>query len=162
MQEEEGLSTKNTDTLGETNLSEEDVSYIEMMCLTVGEENMLIPVPEVEEVVRVQPLTAVPMAPDHLLGVCNVHGQVICVIDPSVVMHLDGEVAKDTDATRFVILRHASMNLALKVAGVSALFRVQEHLVPNLEHGTAKGFFRGKMEFENKTYRVMHTDALFA
>ena len=159
MQENE-ISNKDNEMLEKPYLSEEDASYIEMMCLRIGEEDMLIPVSEVEEVVRVQPLTQVPMAPDHLLGVCNVHGQVACVIDPCIVMHLGCKTAKGTAETRFVILRHPSMNLAIKVSAVSALFRVQEHLVPNLEMNK-KGFFRGKMKLEDKSYQVVHTEALF-
>jgi chemotaxis signal transduction protein len=158
MQEDEIVD--NTEKENE-NLIEEEDSYIEMMCLQIGQENMLIPVSEIEEVVRVQKLTRVPMAPNHLLGVCNVHGQVVCVIDPCVVMRLNAPSLEDTPSTRFVVLRHSGMNLALKVASVSALYRVQEHLVPNLEHG-AKGFFRGEMEVEHKAYRVLHTHALFA
>ena len=155
------ISSKVNEMLEKTRLSEKEGSYIEMMCLSIGEENMLIPVSEVEEVVRVQPLTRVPMAPEHLLGVCNVHGQIACVIDPCVVMRLGCKSNHDTEETRFVILRHPSMNLALKVAVVSALFRVQEDLLLNLETNK-KSFFRGELQVEGKSYQVIHTDVFFA
>ncbi|MDQ6974206.1 MAG: chemotaxis protein CheW, partial [Mariprofundaceae bacterium] len=63
-------------------------SYVEVMLVRLGNEIILLPVRDVSEVIHHQVLTPVPMAPSHLLGVCNIHGQVVCVIDPCKVMSL--------------------------------------------------------------------------
>jgi chemotaxis signal transduction protein len=140
---------------------EMDVSYIELMQVCIADELLLIPVSEVSEVVRLQTLSSVPMAPDHLLGVCNVHGQVLCVIDPCRVMHLEGKPSEDSETSRFVSLRHPAMNLALRVDGVFKLFRVQESEFSKLSDDSSP-FFRGMIDIEGHGYRVIDTTALFA
>jgi chemotaxis signal transduction protein len=140
---------------------EMDVSYVELMQISIAGESVLIAVSDVSEIVRLQPLSLVPMAPDHLLGVCNVHGQILCVIDPCRVMRLEGKAAADSPASRFVSLRHKVMNLALRVDAVSELFRVQESELAELTEDSS-AFFRGAISIEGRSYRVIDTTALFA
>jgi len=135
-------------------------SFIEMMQVKIAGEMMLLLVSDVGEVVRYQKLSEVPMAPDHLLGVCNIHGQIVCVIDPCLVMHLAKHDNEVTESTRFVVLRHARMNLAIQVEEVPELLRVQQEDVPEFEKN-AKGFFCGNMHIDGKDYRVIHAEALF-
>ena len=147
--------------LGETATHEMDVSYVELMQLSIAGESVLISVQDVSEVIRLQPLSLVPMAPEHLLGVCNVHGHILCVIDPCRVMHLEGKAAADSIESRFVSLRHPVMNLALRVDSVSELFRVQESEFSELNDDSNE-FFRGSITIEGCEYRVIKTEALFA
>ncbi len=146
---------------GEDSIHGIDASYVEMMQISIAGELVLIPVSEVSEVVRLQPLSLVPMAPDHLLGVCNVHGHILCVIDPCRVMHLEGKPTKDSAASRFVSLRHSVMNLALRVDSVHELFRIQESELSELSDDSSI-FFRGSINIEGRVYRVIDTAALFA
>lgn len=136
-------------------------SYVEMMQINIAGEPLLIAVSDVSEVIRLQPLSSVPMAPEHLLGVCNVHGHILCVIDPCRVMHLEGKASKDSPASRFVSLRHPAMNLALRVDSVSELFRIQENDFSELSNDS-NVFFRGSINIEGNIYRVINTEALFA
>ncbi|MDQ6967994.1 MAG: chemotaxis protein CheW [Mariprofundaceae bacterium] len=142
-------------------ISEMNTAYIEMMLVNIGGESVLISVSDVSEVIRLQPLSQVPMAPEHLLGVCNVHGHIVCVIDPCRVMHLDGKPSEDSPASRFVSLRHPVMNLALRVDSVSELFRIQESEFSELSDDSS-AFFRNAINIEGCEYRVINTQALFA
>ena len=140
---------------------EAEVSYVELMQISIAGEPVLIAVSDVSEVIRLQPLSLVPMAPDHLLGVCNVHGQILCVIDPCRVMRLEGNAAPDSPESRFMILRHKVMNLALRVDAVSGLFRIQESKLVELTEDSSV-FFRGAISIEGCIYRLIDTEALFA
>lgn len=140
---------------------EMEVADVEMMQINIAGEAVLIPVSEVSEVIRLQPLGLVPMAPDHLLGVCNVHGHILCVIDPCRVMHLEGKASEDSAASRFLRLKHPVMNLALRVDSVSRLFRILESELSELNDDSSV-FFRGSINVEGYVYRVVDTEALFA
>jgi len=162
-QDENILSDMESNALeGEKDLltSEMSATYVELMQVYMAGEMVLVPVSDVAEVIRLQPLSLVPMAPDHLLGVCNVHGQILCVIDPCSVMNLDGEAAKDSEKSRLVSLRHPVMHLALRVDGVSSLLSIHEDVFLNLPDDT-NAFFRGSICVEGKDYRVLNTAALF-
>jgi len=163
MQESEGVEQGITEEVlqDDDSTPEQGAAYAELMQINMAGESVLIPVSDVSEVVRLQPLSLVPMAPDHLLGVCNVHGHILCVIDPCRVMHLEGKAAEDSEASRFVSLRHPVMHLALRVDSVSELFRVQESELSNLSDDSS-AFFRGSLSIDGHAYRVIDTAALFA
>lgn len=131
----------------------------ELMLIHISGESFLVRVKEIGEILRPRELTPVPMAPDHMLGVANVHGQIVCVIEASKVMHLEQEPNPDTEATRYLVLRHPRMHVAIRVDNVSNLFRVRSDLVP--EGTEVKGFVRGELEIEQQSYRLLHVAALF-
>jgi len=137
-----------------------DSNYIELMLVNIAGQKILIAVPEVAEIIKVQTLTKVSMVPDHLLGVCNVHGQVTCVVDPCRVMHLKGLAEADSQATRFVILRHPQMRLALRVDGVLELMRILESKLPKVDDDFS-GFFSGEVDVEGELYSLMYVKELF-
>jgi len=163
MQESEEVEQSITEKVlqDDGSMPEMSTAYAELMQINIANESVLIPVSDVSEVIRLQPLSLVPMAPDHLLGVCNVHGHILCVIDPCRVMHLEGKAAEDSAASRFVSLRHSVMNLALRVDSVSELFRVQESELSELNDDSSE-FFRGSINIDGHAYRVIDAAALFA
>jgi purine-binding chemotaxis protein CheW len=54
----------------------------EFLTFLLGDEEYAIAIERVREVVRAPPITEVPRAPAHILGVVTVRGEVIAVIDP--------------------------------------------------------------------------------
>jgi len=135
-------------------------TYIEVMQARIGKEIILIPVRDVAEVVHQKTLTPVPMAPDHLLGVCNIHGQVICVVDPCQVMSLPYSDDESDESVRFIVLRHPKMHLAIRADEILTLEPIPEH---DFADATQKSdtFFYDSLHIKNKSYRILHTEALF-
>jgi len=137
-----------------------NVAYIEVMQVRLGNEIVLIPIPDVSEIVHTQTLTPVPMAPDHLLGVCNIHGQVMCVIDPCRVMSMPYSEEKHTETMRFIVLSHPKMHLALQVDEILSLLKILEKDFLEAKVAT-DDFFCGSLTVENQPYRILHTEHLF-
>jgi len=135
-------------------------AYVEVMQVRVGQEIILIPVSDVSEVVHQQRLTPVPMAPDHLLGVCNIHGQVVCVIDPCQVMSLPYSKQTFDDSVRFIVLSHPKMHLALRTEEILSLEPIPEETFLQATQGS-QGFFYRSLNIKNQDYRILHTAALF-
>lgn len=140
--------------------SEMIVEQEELMCIHMNGEEFLVPVREVAEILKPVKITKVPMAPDHLLGVVNIRGQIVCVVDPGKVLRLKEARKEKTDSTRFLILRHARMHLGVWVDEVTSLYRVNKALLPEQGEGQ-KGHVRGEMEVEGKTFRLLNITALF-
>ncbi|MDQ6965542.1 MAG: chemotaxis protein CheW, partial [Mariprofundaceae bacterium] len=137
------------------------IDDVDLLQLHMGGRDFLLAAKDVAEVVRPMPLTPVPMAPDHLLGVGNVHGQIVCVVEPGRMMSLPLPAAGDSDATRFVMLRHARMRVALRVDGVPAIHRMQETELQKIEladhavHGVL-----GWLQVEGVRYDMLDAKAL--
>jgi len=144
----------------ETDDNDFNKAYVEVMRVRIGNEVILIPVPDVSEVVHQQHLTPVPMAPDHLLGVCNIHGQVICVVDPCQVMSLPHSDKKFDESVRFLVLSHPKMHLALRVEEILSLEPIDEDVFIQATQ-TPSGFFYPSFHMKNHDYRILYTEALF-
>ncbi len=132
----------------------------ELMKIIMNGEVYLIPVQDVAEILRPLKLTPVPMAPDHLLGVANIHGQIVCIIDPGKVLHLKRERGALTASTRFLILRHPKMHLGIWVDETSVLYRVSKNSVPEIEKDNHT-HLRGEMEIDGEMFQLLNSQALF-
>jgi len=123
-------------TLGTLQIQERaelEADFTDLLQLRMGGKDFLLPAGEATEIVRPMPLTPVPMAPDHLLGVGNVHGQIVCVLEPGKLMSLPVRPGLDDDATRYVMLRHGRMRVALRVDAVPATHRIREAALLDIE-----------------------------
>jgi len=136
----------------------EQVDYEEIMQVHIGEHCYLIRVKEAEEVVKYQPLTAVPMAPNHLLGVCNVHGLVVCIIDPIKVLNVKGETLPKGGKTRFVLYKHPRMKVGLWIDDVSKVHLVREDFLP-VSDGHHN--IRGTVKIDDDEYPLLDLNVLF-
>jgi chemotaxis signal transduction protein len=132
----------------------------ELMKITMNGEVYLIPVQDVAEILRPLKLTPVPMAPDHLLGVTNIHGQIVCIIDPGKVLHLKRERGALTASSRFLILRHPRMHLGIWVDETSLLYRVAKSSVPEVEKDSHT-HLRGEMEIDGEMFQLLNSQVLF-
>ena len=71
--------------------------------LGVGGELFAAPVEKVQEILDVQPIARLPQAPPNLLGMIDVRGQGIPVLDLRVTLGL--APAEDNENTRIIVLR---------------------------------------------------------
>jgi len=135
-------------------------AYVEVMRVRMGEEIMLIPVPDVSEIVHPKKLTPVPMAPNHLLGVCNIRGQVVCVVDPCQIISLPHRHETTDTSVRFVVLSHPKMHLALRVDEVLSIEPIlEDDFIQATQH--PENFFYPSFNLKNQDYRILYTKAFF-
>lgn len=134
---------------------------VELMRVSMNGEEFLIPVNEVSEILRPVSITPVPMAPDHVMGVANIHGQVVCIVDPGKVFHLKEERKAQSDESRYLILRHPRMHLGIWVDSATELFRVLKEALPEAESSETPAHVCGKVDVEGKSFDLLNTSALF-
>lgn len=154
--EEKNLSSGEEKVLKEHEILAK-IGHQELMLVHIASENFLVLVKDCEKVVRLHSLTAVPMAPSHLLGVCNIHGLVVCIVDPIKVLNLQGTLSGDEERTRFVIYRHPRMKVGLQVDAVSRVFQVREDQLPSSD---TEELIQGKVEVAGDVYSLLNLKAL--
>lgn len=76
--------------------------------LGVAEEVFAAPVEKVQEILDMRPIARLPQAPAHLLGMIDVRGQGVPVLDLRLTLGL--EPRQDTENTRIVVLAIAGQN----------------------------------------------------
>lgn len=103
----------------------QDVNYVELLHFMLGKENILILTKDLQQLVLPVSYTNVPMAPDHMLGMANVRGQIICVLH--LAKMLDIEI--DANASRqghCIIVNYQRMHIGLVVGVVKGIYRIIE------------------------------------
>ena len=96
----------------------------EYLTFALGDEQYGIAIARVREVMRSPPITEVPHAPPHVLGVVTVRGEVVAVFDPRRRLALPGP-APAAGVGRLVIVDVGEGPCGLLVDAVSSVVRVR-------------------------------------
>ncbi len=129
--------------------------------IIIGGEVVLIKSTEVKGVSKPFPLTAVPMGPDHLLGLANIRGQIICVIDLSMISALPSINRNVTARSRLVMLRHPRMNVGIWADEVRLTqhFNPEEVILPEGVQQAVGSVFR--INYQNQKQYMLNCKQLF-
>jgi purine-binding chemotaxis protein CheW len=116
-----------------------------LVSLTLEEQRYALPLSQVERVLRALEITPLPRAPEIILGVINVRGKVIPVVDVRKRFHLPERKISLTDQ---IIISHTSRRrVALIVDEVNGVIELPEssvidagNILPHMEYveGVAK------------------------
>ena len=110
-----------------------DVSETEalenVLRIVVGGKDLLVRSSEIKEVVRPVSLTPVPMGPEHVIGLANIHGQIVCIIDIGGVTTLPACSREQTSRTRFLLLRHPVMHVGIWADKVCSIHPLNKDLL---------------------------------
>lgn len=117
---------------------------VQWVTFRLGDETYGINVMQVQEVLRVTEIAPVPGAPDHVLGIINLRGNVVTVIDTRKRFGLPpGEV---DDNSRVVIIETQSQVFGIlvdSVAEVVELGRSEIDVAPNVGNEESARYIQG-------------------
>ena len=77
---------------------------VQLVGFMIGDEEYAIPILAIQEIIKPFPWTRVPQVPSYILGVFNLRGSVIPLIDLRAKFNLANK--KHSDDTRFIVMRH--------------------------------------------------------
>jgi len=131
----------------------------DLLQAVIGGREVLILSSEIREVVRPLPLTRVPMGPDHILGLANIHGQIVSVIDVVKVSSLSAVSSESVSSrARFLVLRHPVMHVAVWVDEVKRLRKVETRLLKPTKSSSDTVY---DIDIDGSTFAVLDTGKLF-
>jgi len=131
----------------------------------VGEEEFAVDIMNVQEIVRLQRVTAIPQAPPYVTGVVNLRGNVLPVIDLRARLGL--ELRSYDDATRVVVVKLNESLTGLIVDSVCEVLTVtEEDITPTppeiANRYSENGFLQGicMLEDGNRLVLILSPDKL--
>lgn len=110
---------------------------------TLGEEEFAIPLLSVKEVIAVPETTPIPHTPPHFLGIMNLRGQVISIIDLRKKFSMS---AKNTEETSVIILDLKTQFLGVVVDSVNSVLAIKNSEVlekPMIESSKSTEYITG-------------------
>ncbi len=89
---------------GNENVHTDDV--VQLVGFIIGEEEYAVPILTIQEIIKPINWTRVPQTPAYVLGVFNLRGSVIPLIDLRLKFGLPAK--KQDDETRFIVMKHGN------------------------------------------------------
>jgi purine-binding chemotaxis protein CheW len=123
----------------------------------LSDEDYGLDIASVESIIKMQPITSVPKAPDFVEGVTSLRGKVLPVIDLRKRFNVqNGTEANPADRgkdTRIIVMDMNGTMLGMIVDAVSEVLRVSEDLIeplPDLTTAINGGFITGVAKLDNR------------
>ncbi|HHH45173.1 MAG TPA: chemotaxis protein CheW, partial [Gammaproteobacteria bacterium] len=124
---------------------------VQWVTFRLADETYGINVMQVQEVLRVTEIAPVPGAPHYVLGIINLRGNVVTVVDTRIRLGL--EATEVTDATRIVIIegsKHVVGILVDCVAEVVDLRASDLESAPNVGNDESARYIQGVASRDNE------------
>jgi len=135
-----------------------DKKITEYLVFESGEGRWAVPSRVVERIVRLDAITPVPLAPSFLMGLTNLTGSAITVIDlGGLISEATGWTAWRTRGKFCILVTEGGLSIGLAAKKVYRVVRVVETSLLPVEHvlSTATIPFEGQNAFELDLVRVM-------
>lgn len=140
---------------------------VELLTFSISHEEYAFRVPEVEEVLRVQQITAVPTAPDYVLGITSLRGKIIPVIDLQKRLNIErpagsGNGEKNGLEKKIIIIEGPRGLIGAMIDRVIGVVRLsRRELLPPPGHLDEAGlvFIENIIILNKRFISVIHSDA---
>jgi purine-binding chemotaxis protein CheW len=133
----------------------------QIVVFELGDERYGLDIATVFEIIRHQPITAVPQAPAFVRGVINLRGRIIPVVDLRDRFGMaEGSLTK---ATRIVVCEAAGTRLGLIVDGVSEVLMIAAETIettPDVAAAGDVGYLRGIAKLGDRLIILLDLDGL--
>ena len=142
-------------------LDDTSKSEVEFVTFSAGEQSFSIEITQVREIRRWSPVTALPHAPQEVLGVMNLRGSVIPIYDLAARFGL-GQT-KENPRNVIVVAMHGAQTVGLLVEAVSEILSVSRDQIqetPEIRSEMARQSITGVIQIENGMTRVIDLGAV--
>ena len=125
----------------------------------VGGHYFGVDVLKVQEVIRYQEMTRVPLAPPEVAGLINLRGQIVTAIDLRRRLELGNRPAEQTPLN--VVVHTEDGAVSLLVDEIGDVLKVSETLFeppPETLRGTARELIRGAYKLDDRLLLILDTE----
>jgi purine-binding chemotaxis protein CheW len=143
----------------ETDTAMDKGKKAELICFTLGAELYCLDVTHATRILKVPKVVPLPKAPDYVLGIINLRGQIISVMDLR--KRLDVQAPQVNESSKIIIVRRHGMEMGLLVDSVLNLMEVPEVDIlppPHNITGEKREFVRGQISSGETLITVLNTD----
>ncbi len=157
----EGLQDIINKQQDQINPDEENLdNVIQLVGFVVGNEEFSVPILSIQEIIKPIEWTRVPRTPEYVLGVFNLRGSVIPLIDLRKKFGLSSE--KMTDDSRFIVMKNEFETAGFVIDRLTEAIRLKKHEIgPAPETSMQeKTMIEGVGKQEGKILTILKVDKL--
>ncbi len=113
--------------------------YEHLVGFIIGDEEFAVDIHLVKEIIEVPDITRVPNAPPYVLGVINLRGQIVPVIDLRIKFNLPYGPPEDEEERKIVVVETDDKVVGIMVDAVTHVLRIPKSTIEPA-HGVVGGF----------------------
>ena len=135
----------------------------QVVCFKIGKEEYAVDILLVQEIFKLPEITKLPKAADYVIGVINLRGKIIPIVDLSVKFGLG--VATGKHATRGIVVTIEGKQVGLAIDTVSHVVRVNSSEIeppPPAVRGIAGKYIVGITKRESSFVVILNIGSLFS
>jgi len=126
------MSDKLKDIINKQGQQQESVvgqldDVVQLVGFVIGDEEYAVPILAIQEIIKPFPWTRVPQVPKYVLGVFNLRGSVIPLIDLRTKFGLPTN--KQNEETRFIVMRHGDDVAGFVIDRLTMAIRIKKENV---------------------------------
>lgn len=140
-----------------------DRTTSEFISLIVGAQSFCVEIDKIREIRRWEPITKLPHSPAYVLGVVNLRGAVIPIVDLAV--KLGFPQTSPTKRNVIIISNYGGKLVGLLVESVSEILTVKSDEIndtPSIRNNAISSLIRGVISNEGDMNRVLDIDLLLS
>ncbi|WP_170291868.1 chemotaxis protein CheW [Heliobacterium mobile] len=133
----------------------------QIVTFSLGRESYGIPIERVREIIRPTPITLIPHTPPYVLGLLNLRGNVIPVIDLRLRLHITPE--GEAKNNRIIVVEIEGVVVGMMVDSVSSVMTVQEDMLtdtPDMLCETDDGFINRVIKTDQRLTVLLNLQAM--
>ena len=145
--------------------NKQDIQDDVLQCVTfeLNGETYALDVMRVQEVLKVGEISPVPGAPEYVLGIINLRGKVVTVIDAR--LRLGLPYAEGTEASRIIVLEAAGQDVGIQVDSVAEVMQIPRADIdpsPSVGNEDSAQYIEGVGSREQELIIVVDIDKLLS
>ncbi len=103
----------------------------EVVVFSLNNRKYAIPCNSIEQIVNIVAITLLPHAPKKILGIINVHGKIVAVLNLATMLELPERKRKLSD--KIIIVKTKKRSIAFIVDKIEEIISIQDDKIVNLE-----------------------------
>jgi len=137
------------------------------LTFSLGNENFAINVEQVEKILEFQPVTEVPKSPEYMLGVFNMRGEVIPMIDTRIKFGMEKTQITSSTCVLVITIENEGEKIKLGslVDSVNEVIRYYKNEIiplPTVGKQNKAEFLHGVLKHEDKFILLVNADKIFS
>ncbi|MBN1959628.1 MAG: purine-binding chemotaxis protein CheW [Deltaproteobacteria bacterium] len=136
---------------------------LELLAFWVADEEYAISIIEIQEIIKVQPITELPRAGSAVLGIISLRGTIVPILDLRRVLHL--EERPISRQTRILVVRSEDDPIGLLVDRVTSVTRFDAKKVEATPHAMRRQtseFVRGVGRLDSRLFIILEVSSVIA
>lgn len=150
---------------GDIAASAQPLAQGKYIIFSLADARYAVPINQVVEVGEAQHITPVPNAPTWVLGVTNLRGDIISVVDCGAFLNLHEKIAIEMSSMCVVRNKKRDLTTSLLVDRIDGMLNLMEEIIPLPESGLEDElvpYLQGVYEHEGQLLKIINLEGLLS